>query len=114
MLDPKTNENSCSYVGKFITTVIRRTAHVLGDAYLESILKAVLSKIQSSQTVLVQQSLIMVFAHLVHTRMQPVLTFLSGLPGPTGQPVLEFLMTEWVNKQANFVGSYEVKVRLVS
>lgn len=111
MLDPKTNENSCTYVGTFITTLIRRTAHVLGDN-LEIILKAVLSKIQSSQMPLVQQSLIMVFAQLIHTRMDPVLTFLSNLPGPTGKPVLEFLMSEWVNRQVSFVGAYGVKVRL--
>jgi hypothetical protein len=56
MLDPKTSENGCSYVGKFITTLIRRTSHVLGDN-LELILKAVLSKIQSSNVPLVQQRL---------------------------------------------------------
>lgn len=110
MLDPKTNENSCTYVGTFITTLIRRTEHVLG-ANLDAILKAVLSKIQSSQVPLVQQSLIMVFAQLVHTRMDAVLTFLSSLPGPDGKPVLEFLMTEWVNRQVTFAGSYGVKVR---
>jgi hypothetical protein len=111
MLDQKTNEMGCVYVGKFITTLIRRTAHVLGDN-LEAILKAVLSKIQCSQVPLVQQSLIMVFAQLIHTRMEPVLTFLSNLPGPTGKPVLEFLMNEWVNKQVSFVGTYDCKIRL--
>jgi hypothetical protein len=55
-----------------------------------------------------------VFAHLVHTRLDAVLTFLSSLPGPTGKPVLEFLMTEWVAKQNNFVGSYEVKVSILA
>ena len=110
MLDPKTNENSCTYVGSFITTLIRRTENVLGPN-LEAILKAVLSKIQSSQVPLVHQSLIMVFAQLIHTRMEAVLTFLSSLPGPDGKPVLEFLMTEWVNRQVSFAGSYGVKVR---
>lgn len=110
MLDPKTSENSCSFIGKLINTLIRQTAHVLGDN-LESILKAVLSKIQSSNILLVQQSLIMVFAHLVHSRMDAVLAFLSNLPGPTGKPVLEFLMTEWVSKQNSFVGPYESKIR---
>lgn len=110
MLDPKTSENGCSFIGKFITTLIRQTANVLGDN-LESILKAVLSKMQSSNVLLVQQSLIMVFAHLIHSRLDAVLTFLSNLPGPTGKPVLEFFMTEWVSKQNSFVGPYECKIR---
>ena len=110
MLDPKTSENSCSFIGKFINTLIRQTANVLGDN-LDLILKAVLSKMQSSNILLVQQSLIMVFAQLMHYKMDAVLTFLSNLPGPTGQPVLEFLMTEWAMKQNSFVGPYDCKIR---
>ena len=113
MLDPKTSENGCSFIGKLINTLILHTAHVLGDN-LESILKAVLSKIQSSNVLLVQQSLIMVFAHLIHSKMDAVLTFLSNLPGPTGTPVFEFLMTEWVYKQNSFVGTYESKISILA
>ena len=80
MLDPKTSENSCSFIGKFINTVIRHTAHALGDN-LDLILKAVISKMQSSQVLLVQQSLIIVFAHLIHAQMDNVLIFLSNVPG---------------------------------
>ncbi len=83
MLDPKTSENGCSTIGKLINTLIRQTAHVLGEN-LDFILKAVLSKMQSSNVLSVQQSLIMVFAHLMHSKMTEVLTFLSNLPGPTG------------------------------
>jgi hypothetical protein len=113
MLDPKTSENSCSFIGKFINTLIRQTATVLGDN-LDLILKAVLSKMQSSNILLVQQSLIMVFAQLMHYRMDAVLTFLSNLPGPTGQPVLDFLMTEWVMKQNSFVGPYDCKISILA
>jgi hypothetical protein len=113
MLDPKTSENSCSFIGKLINTLIRQTAAVLGDN-LDLILKAVLSKMQSSNILLVQQSLIMVFAQLMHYKMDAVLTFLSNLPGPTGQPVLDFLMTEWVAKQNLFVGPYDCKISILA
>lgn len=83
MLDPKTSENGCSSVGKLINTLIRKTAHVLGE-HLDFILKAILSKMHNSNLLSVQQSLIMVFAHLMHSKMNEVLTFLSNLPGPTG------------------------------
>ena len=59
------------------------------------------------------QSLVMVFAHLVHTQMEAVLDFLSSVPGPTGKPALEFVLTEWCSKQHLFYGAYEGKVRLV-
>jgi hypothetical protein len=110
MLDPKTSEHGCQLIGKLIITLIRHTAQVLGDN-LDFILKAVLSKMQSSNTISVQQSLIMVFAHLIHSKMDAVLTFLSNLPGPTGTPSLEFLMTEWVAKSTMFSGAYECKIR---
>ncbi len=113
MLDPKTSENSCSFIGKLINTVMRYMSHALGDN-LDLILKAVLSKMQSSKVLLVQQSLIVVFAHLIHAKMDNVLTFLTNIPGPTGRPVLEFLLTEWVSKQNSFVGPYECKIRYFS
>lgn len=56
----------------------------------------------------------MVFAQLIHYKMDPVLTFLSSLPGPTGQPVLDFLMTEWVAKQNSFVGPYDCKISILA
>lgn len=113
MLDPKTSENSCSFIGKFITALIKNTANILGEN-LDLILKAVLSKMQASNIPLVQQSLIMVFAQLIHSKMDAVLTFLSGLPGPTGKPVLEFFMTEWVSKQNLFVGPYDSKISILA
>lgn len=60
---------------------------------------------------LILQSLIMVFAHLVHSQLEPLLEFLCGLPGPTGKPALEFVMAEWMSRQHLFYGQYEGKVR---
>lgn len=54
----------------------------------------------------------MVFAHLVHSQLEPLLEFLCSLPGPTGKPALEFVMTEWMSRQHLFYGQYEGKVRL--
>lgn len=53
----------------------------------------------------------MVFAHLVHSQLDPLLEFLCSLPGPTGKPALEFVMTEWMSRQHLFYGQYEGKVR---
>lgn len=53
----------------------------------------------------------MVFAHLVHSQLEPLLEFLCSLPGPTGKPALEFVMAEWMSRQHLFYGQYEGKVR---
>lgn len=57
------------------------------------------------------QSLVMVFAHLVHHQLDPVLEFLSSVPGPTGKPALDFVLAEWCSKQHLFFGLYDAKVR---
>ena len=56
------------------------------------------------------QSLIMVFAHPVHTQLEPLLEFL----GPRGKPALEFAMAEWTSQQHLSYGQYEGKVSSVA
>ena len=53
----------------------------------------------------------MVYAHLVNLQLEAVLSFLTSVPGPTGQSALHFLLTEWCGRQHLFYGSYDVKVR---
>lgn len=35
----------------------------------------------------------MVYAHLIHTQLHAVLTFLSSVPGPSGETALAFVLT---------------------
>jgi hypothetical protein len=55
------------------------------------------------------QSLVMVYAQLMHSSLEAVLGFLSSVPGPTGQSALHFVMSEWVARQPLFYGAYESK-----
>ena len=52
-------------IGRLVTTLIQKTGDHLGEN-LEHLLKAVLSKLKGSSTLSVIQSLIMVYAQLVH------------------------------------------------
>nr|KAG5702234.1 hypothetical protein BaRGS_030589 [Batillaria attramentaria] len=61
---------------------------------LDLMLRSVLSKMQQTETLSVMQSLLMVFAHLLNIQLEPVLEFLTSVPGPTGKPALEFVLTE--------------------
>ncbi|XP_071190969.1 importin-9-like isoform X1 [Salvelinus alpinus] len=111
LLDPRTSEFTAAFVGRLVSTLIASTE--LGEQ-LDQILRAILSKMQQAETLSVMQSLIMVFAHLVHSQLEPLLEFLCSLPGPTGKPALEFVMAEWMSRQHLFYGQYEGKVSTVA
>uniref|UniRef100_A0A4W4F5V3 Importin N-terminal domain-containing protein n=1 Tax=Electrophorus electricus TaxID=8005 RepID=A0A4W4F5V3_ELEEL len=113
LLDPRTSEFTAAFVGRLVSTLITRAGTQLGDQ-LDQVLRAILSKMQQAETLSVMQSLIMVFAHLVHSQLEPLLEFLSSLPGPTGKPALEFVMTEWMSRQHLFYGQYEGKVSAIA
>lgn len=110
LLDPRTSEFTAAFVGRLVSTLISKAGSELGEN-LDQILRAILSKMQQAETLSVMQSLIMVFAHLVHSQLEPLLEFLCSLPGPTGKPALEFVMAEWMSRQHLFYGQYEGKVR---
>lgn len=109
LLDPRSSEFTATFVGRLVSTLVGRLGTQLGDS-LDLMLRAVLSKMQQAETLSVMQSLIMVFAHLVHSQLDALLEFLSSLPGPTGKPALEFVMSEWTSRQHLFYGQYEGKV----
>ncbi|KAK7102594.1 importin-9-like [Littorina saxatilis] len=109
LLDPKTSEHTATFVGRLVAVVIGRCGSSLGEN-LDLMLRSVLSKMQQTETLSVMQSLLMVFAHLVNIQLEPVLEFLTSVPGPTGKPALEFVLEEWCSRQHLFYGSYERKV----
>uniref|UniRef100_A0AAY4EW79 Importin N-terminal domain-containing protein n=1 Tax=Denticeps clupeoides TaxID=299321 RepID=A0AAY4EW79_9TELE len=113
LLDPRTSEFTAAFVGRLVSTLIAHAGTQLGEQ-LDQILRAILSKMQQAETLSVMQSLIMVFAHLVHSQLEPLLEFLCSLPGPTGKPALEFVMSEWMSRQHLFYGQYEGKVSTVA
>ncbi|XP_076037579.1 importin 9 isoform X2 [Oratosquilla oratoria] len=113
LLSPATSEYTATFVGRLITVLIKRAGDHLGDN-LELLLRAVLSKLQGAETLTVVQNLLLVYAQLVHSQLEGVLAFLSGVPGPTGQSALTFVLTEWCAKQHLFFGAYEGKVSAVA
>lgn len=73
----------------------------------------------STRLSFMQQSLVLLFAHLIIGNPTAVVSFLStntlSLPGPNGAtPVsvsaLNFLLTLWTREQENFEGSFAIKV----
>ena len=98
LLNPVGSEFSATFVGRLVTTLIQKTGDRLGEN-LDHLLKGVLSKLRGSETLSVIQSLIMVYAQLIHSQLSAVLNFLCSVPGPSGELALHFVMTEWVSRQ---------------
>lgn len=69
---------------------------------------------QRTDTLIVMQSLLMIYAQLINTELNAVLNFLSAVPGPTGQSALVFVLTEWLSRQHLFFGRYDRKVTTIA
>lgn len=82
LLNPTVSESSSAFVGRLVSTLFNRAGSHLGPDNVDLILRAVLSKLQGAGSLVSAQSLIMVYAQLIHTQMEAVLNFLSSVPGP--------------------------------
>lgn len=109
LLNPMNTEFSASFIGSLIITIISKAGNMIGDnIYL--LLKAVISKMQLVESLSVAMSLVMTFAHLFVTQMEAVLNFLSTVPGPTGEPAIQYVFAQWLSRQHLFYGTYERKI----
>ena len=113
LLDPKHSEFSAVFVGKLIILLFRKVGALLGEL-TGVLLRAVISKLNVSYTPNVMQSLILVFAFLIHTQIDFALEFLSSLPSSTGKPALDQVMGDWVQMQGTIFGCYDTKMSIVA
>lgn len=112
LLNPMLNTDASS-VGELIITLIARAGTSLGDnIYL--LLKAVISKLQTVNKWDVNMNLIMVFSYLFLTQLEALLDFLGTVPGPTGEPAITFIFTNWLSNHGSFYGFYCRKVSLMA
>lgn len=109
LLNPMSNEFTAAFVGRLVITIVSKAGNYLGDN-IHLLLKAVISKMQLVDALSVVMSLVVTFAHLVVTQMEAVLNFLSTVPGPTGEPAIQFVLSQWLTRQQMFYGTYERKI----
>uniref|UniRef100_A0A336MGN8 CSON015154 protein n=1 Tax=Culicoides sonorensis TaxID=179676 RepID=A0A336MGN8_CULSO len=113
LLNPMNTEFTATFIGRLVITIITKAGSFLGE-HIDLLLKAVISKMQLVQALSVMMSLVMTFAHLILIQMDAVLNFLSTVPGPTGEPAMNFVLTNWLNRQHLFYGQYERKVSIMA
>lgn len=113
LLNPMSTEFSASFIGRLVITLITKAGNFLGDQ-IDLLLKAVISKMQLVEALNVIMSLCMIFAHLFLIQMDAVMNFLSSVPGPTGEPAMNFVFSNWLSRQHLFYGTYERKVSVMA
>lgn len=113
LLNPLNTEFTATFIGRLVITIITKAGAYLGE-HIDLLLKAVISKMQLVQALSVMMSLVMTFAHLILIQMDAVLNFLSTVPGPTGEPAMNFVLTNWLSRQHLFYGQYERKVSIMA
>lgn len=104
------NEFTAAFVGRLVITIVSKAGSYLAGENIHLLLKAVISKMQLVESLSVIMNLVMVFAHLIITQMDAVLNFLSTVPGPTGEPAIQFVLSNWLMRQHMFYGVYERKI----
>ena len=115
LLNPRLDESCSAFVGRLITIVITRANQFISHEDTHRLLRSVVVKLSSCETLSVVESLILIFAHLIYYELPPILDFLSSLPAPNGkQSALEFVLINWLNRQHLFYGCYENKVSILS
>ena len=80
LLNPAASESSAAFVGRLVTCLIQKTGDRLGE-HLDHLLKAVLSKLQRAETLTVIQSLVLVYAHLIHTQVRFIFLYVCIIEG---------------------------------
>ncbi|KAH8313820.1 hypothetical protein KR067_012298 [Drosophila pandora] len=110
LLNPMNSEMTAGgKIGRLVITIITKLGSMLGQN-VDMLLKAVISKMQNLECLKVIMNLVLIFAHLFLTQMDAVLNFLSTVPGPNGEPAMQFVLTNWLSRQNSFFGIYERKV----
>jgi hypothetical protein len=112
LLDPSLSEFSCSFLGPLVIVLIKQVGSVLGD-HLETIVRSVLSKLHTVQSLTVTQSLLTVLFYLVHTQLESTLDFLEQVPDISGRSALEYVLILWVSKHDGFFGKWDTRLSSV-
>lgn len=109
LLNPRFNEKTAMFVGHLVVTIVSKASNYLGEN-VNLLLKSVISKLQLVESLSVTMSLVIIFAHLFVTQMEAIMNFLSTVPGPTGEPAMQYVLSVWLPRQLSFYGTYERKI----
>ncbi len=106
--------------GGLVTQVVLKLQAVLDPAAVQKIFHSVLVRLASAKYSALKQSLVMVFARLMHRDMSTVMRVVGSLPAildpakGANVPAFALLAEQWVAEQPAFTGKFQVKVSLLA
>lgn len=137
ILSPEMSDSAAAFIGRLVTSLILHAQDHLGP-YTETLLVAVLRKLQTSVALTVAESLVLAFCRLINIDAELVINFLvkhqsvssgnrvNALNGSHHfifvyaitatlffrrlTRAVEFLMKKWCTDATAFAGAYNIKV----
>ena len=107
-------------VGGLITQILLKFSSILDPVAVQKMFHAIIIRLASAKYSSLKQSLLMVFARLMHRDSDTVMQMVRSLPAitdpvkATTMPAFAFLAEQWVAEQPAFTGKFQVKVSLLA
>eukprot|EP00047_Mylnosiga_fluctuans_P022920 m.129227 g.129227 ORF g.129227 m.129227 type:complete len:1009 (+) comp9427_c0_seq1:1767-4793(+) len=106
LLHPDQSDSAAVFVGKLVRVVISKAGARLGE-HLKTLLVSVLNRLQLAKTSMIIQSLVLVFAQLLHSSLDEVVLFLQETQS------VEFLLGSWFEHYESFFGNLDCKLSAI-
>ncbi|EHL00212.1 putative Importin subunit beta-5 [Glarea lozoyensis 74030] len=113
LLGPNIEDNAASEVGGLAAELVEKAGQERLGPYLESLLRAVASRLATAEAAPFIQSLILVFARLSLVGAQDVVEFLSRID-INGQNGLQVVLSKWTEHSVNFAGYDEIRQNVIA
>ncbi|KAL2904939.1 Importin-9 [Bienertia sinuspersici] len=112
LLDPVLESSGSFFVGNYILQLILNLPSQM-EQHIQDLVSALVRRMQSCEISGLKNSLLLVFARLVHMSVPNVSHFIDmlvSIPGYGDRNSFDYVMSEWVKQQGEVQGSYQIKV----
>ncbi|KUJ06847.1 ARM repeat-containing protein [Mollisia scopiformis] len=113
LLNPAIEDNAASEVGGLAAELVEKAGQERLGPYLEQLLRAVASRLNTAEAAPFIQSLILVFARLSLVGAQDVVEFLAQID-INGQNGLQVVLSKWLENSINFAGYDEIRQNVIA
>jgi len=108
MLDPSQSDNASIFLGDLINKLILKGGNDIAQI-LPDLLTAITRRVEISKNTIFIQSMICVFAQLIQTQMETVVSFLTSL-NINNKNGLDIILGAWCEHYDSFQGVYRTKL----
>ncbi|KAK7348836.1 hypothetical protein VNO80_23551 [Phaseolus coccineus] len=112
LLDPKLESSGSLFVGSYILQLILHLPSQMA-VHIRDLVAALVKRMQSAQNAVLQSSLLIVFARLVHMSVPNVGQFIDlliSIPAEGHSNSFAYVISEWTKQQGEIQGAYQIKV----